>query len=286
MVLLAASWPDYANSNVFGVYWSTDMSYSVELELALELAREAGAVIKTHFDSLHHVDAKADSSPVTAVDIEVNTMVGERIRDAFPADYYDGEEAKMGDPKSERVWVCDPIDGTFSFILGNPASCFMLALFDRDELVLSVNYNPMRGQLAHAVRGSGCYMNGERLTMRELADGERGMIVIDAKCFREIPDVITDLEARGYFVSEMEGTGQKAMALIANRAQGFVRYHGDYHDAGISTLLISEAGGTVSSASGDNLFNSDLTLSFGYAMGTPLVHQDIVEVVRARQGAA
>lgn len=66
------------------------------------------------------VERKADESPVTRADRDIETALRTEIRNSFPADGLFGEEHGTDNLQAPRVWVVDPIDGTKSFISGLP----------------------------------------------------------------------------------------------------------------------------------------------------------------------
>lgn len=75
---------------------------------------------------------KADLSPVTIADQEIETALRNVIQQAFPDDAIHGEE--FGSEKSldgqRFCWVIDPIDGTKAFISGKPVFGTLVGLTD------------------------------------------------------------------------------------------------------------------------------------------------------------
>ena len=85
--------------------------YPRALVLANRLADTARTIARSYFRRPLEVEQKADSSPVTIADREIETEMRRLIRTEFPAHGIHGEEfaAEAG---SEFTWVLDPIDGT------------------------------------------------------------------------------------------------------------------------------------------------------------------------------
>jgi len=136
--------------------------YSAELNIAKQLALSANNVAVGHLKTQLNFKTKADSSPVTAADEEINRMVIERIRDRFPTDGILGEEESWGDTRN-RLWVCDPIDGTTSFSIGMPTFMFSIALVENGIPKVCVASNPMSGEMFWAVKDKGAFRNGDPL---------------------------------------------------------------------------------------------------------------------------
>ena len=94
---------------------------------ALEIAACAAKVSLDYFRSSLNVEFKADESPVTRADRATEQAVREMIAKNFPNDGIFGEEYGTVAGKNNTLWVIDPIDGTRSFITGNPLFGFLLA---------------------------------------------------------------------------------------------------------------------------------------------------------------
>ena len=96
------------------------MWYSQELDLAIRLSQEAGAIALKYWHSQNFkVDRKADDSEVTQADKECERMLRDAIAKKYPKDGFLGEEEgeSLGKEESRR-WIIDPIDGTFNFVMG------------------------------------------------------------------------------------------------------------------------------------------------------------------------
>src|SRR5262245_52548471 len=94
------------------------MNLNQELDFALELARQAGKLLLTFYESPSTVEWKEHSEPVTAADKAANALIVERIATEFPEDGLLAEETpdSSGRLAHERLWVIDPMDGTKEFI--------------------------------------------------------------------------------------------------------------------------------------------------------------------------
>jgi len=96
------------------------MTSSPELLFAADVADAVRAQALHHFRSALTIDDKADSSPVTVADREIEAYMRARITESFPADGIFGEEQGPTHLESRDIWVVDPIDGTKSFVSGHP----------------------------------------------------------------------------------------------------------------------------------------------------------------------
>ena len=129
------------------------------LALAEELADLARRIAMRHFRTPVAVAHKADGSPVTVVDKEIETEMRRRIRAAFPAHAIRGEEFPA-EGSGEFTWVLDPIDGTKSFITGFPLFGSLIALMQGERPVLGVVEAPALAERWVGCEGRATLCNG------------------------------------------------------------------------------------------------------------------------------
>ena len=138
-------------------------TYDREMSVALELAREAGAVILNLYDGPLDIQQKAGASdwePVTQADTLANEIIVQRLGREFPDDGILAEESvdTVRRLNKSRVWMIDPLDGTTGFIDGNGDFAVQIGLTEDGQCVLGVVYQPLTGVLYRAVRGGGTWI--------------------------------------------------------------------------------------------------------------------------------
>jgi 3'(2'), 5'-bisphosphate nucleotidase len=140
-----------------------DTEYHKELQVALTLARDAGAAVLEFYQGPLQIEQKYtsdDREPVTQADRVANEMIVEGLRRQFPDDGILAEES-IDTPrrlKKQRVWMVDPLDGTNGFIDGNGDFAVQIGLVAAGEPVLGVVYQPATGVLYRAVREKGAWI--------------------------------------------------------------------------------------------------------------------------------
>jgi 3'(2'), 5'-bisphosphate nucleotidase len=115
-----------------------------ELARAIELAREAGAVVKRMQRGELAVEMKPGDEPVTVADRTASELIVAGLADSFPADPIVSEElppapSALGAP---RFWLVDPIDGTKDFIRGEDGYSVMIGLVQDGRPTRGVVYQP------------------------------------------------------------------------------------------------------------------------------------------------
>ena len=140
-----------------------------------QLAREAGAIAKSHFEALSTVPvvAKGHLDLVTAADQEVERFLTKGLLEAFPEDGIFGEEGAARDGTSGRTWVIDPIDGTFNFVRGGDQWAISIGLHEDGHPTFGVIFAPLRAQMLVGGIGRPSTLNGERLAQRGGLDRSR-----------------------------------------------------------------------------------------------------------------
>ncbi|MDX1709940.1 MAG: histidinol-phosphatase [Rhodovibrionaceae bacterium] len=116
------------------------------VETAMQLAAAAREITLAHFRTALPVEAKSDESPVTRADREAEAAMRAIIERQFPEHGILGEEYGSQDAEAEYVWVLDPIDGTRSFIIGDPEYGTLVALTRHGRPVLGLIDMPALGE--------------------------------------------------------------------------------------------------------------------------------------------
>ncbi|MDB5046074.1 MAG: inositol monophosphatase [Deinococcus sp.] len=156
-----------------------------ELETAVRLAREAGALLLSHLARGITVEHKTSAEDtVTAADREASALIVAGLKAAFPGDGLLSEE-ETDTPENqterlgrERVWIIDPIDGTNDFIKGTADFSVSIGLALGGEPVLGVVYAPTPGELFAGLVGAGVTKNGETPGGRPRGGGTNDPFVI------------------------------------------------------------------------------------------------------------
>ena len=134
-----------------------------------ELSIKAGAIIRRYYNSPLEVELKADNSPVTQADREVEIFLRESLEKRFPDYSILGEEFGETNKSSAYRWIIDPIDGTKSFVLKTPLFGTMIALERDGAPVLGSIYLPIQDHHLIGSAETGTFLNGERCRVSETA---------------------------------------------------------------------------------------------------------------------
>jgi myo-inositol-1(or 4)-monophosphatase len=100
------------------------------------------------------------------VKLRADQLAEERIleilREGFALPVLTEESGEHGAlDETSRMWVVDPLDGTFNYSRGMPSCCTSLGLWEGGEPVLGAVYDFFRDELFTGIVGVGAWMNGE-----------------------------------------------------------------------------------------------------------------------------
>ena len=83
--------------------------------------------------------------PVTSADKSFEKFIRKEIKKKFPNHQVIGEEFGFKKTKSKYSWIIDPIDGTRSFVIGNPTWSNLISLnFEGKPIIGLANYPVLR----------------------------------------------------------------------------------------------------------------------------------------------
>jgi myo-inositol-1(or 4)-monophosphatase len=140
------------------------------LDFALETAYLAGRLTLGYFQSGVRPDFKADDTPVTIADRRAEELIRNRIEMAYPRHAIVGEEYGPKEVGGAlHRWFVDPIDGTKSFVRGVPLYAVLIGLEIEGEMEVGAVYFPALGEMLGAASGEGCWWNGRRAQVSDVA---------------------------------------------------------------------------------------------------------------------
>jgi myo-inositol-1(or 4)-monophosphatase len=155
-----------------------------------------------------------------------------------------------------HVYIIDPLDGTTNFLHSIPQFAINIALEREGQIVAGVTYNPIANELFWAERGKGAFLNDRRLRVAARTQ------LLDALLATGIPFAgrpgharfLKELHQVTQRVSGVRRFGSAALDLAwtaAGRYDGYWERNLNAWDIAAGVLLVTEAGGKVSSADGE-----------------------------------
>lgn len=154
-----------------------------DLDLALGLARDAGAATLDIYKGDFDAEAKADGSPITAADRAANAIILAGLRKARPDDAILSEESPYEGGTSRRTWYIDPLDGTKDFVGRTDDYAVMIGLCVDAKPVLGVVFAPALDRCFAGIVGQGAFelVAGERIELSARAEPEEPFRVVASR---------------------------------------------------------------------------------------------------------
>jgi myo-inositol-1(or 4)-monophosphatase len=131
------------------------------LDVAIEAAREAGAVLVRHAaGAVRGLATKSSpTDPVSQADLEAEATIRDVLARRRPDDAIVGEEGDDTPGTTGLHWVVDPLDGTVNFLYGLPQWCVSVAC----EGHVGVVFDPVRDELFAVGDSGAATLDGETL---------------------------------------------------------------------------------------------------------------------------
>ncbi len=239
--------------------------------IAETIAREAGALLRDFYYRGVKAEYKGDVDLVTEADRASEALITTRLRAALPDHGVFGEEGTRSDLGSAYRWYVDPLDGTTNFAHGFPAFCVVLGCEHRPahlapdqdgEMVAGVVYDPLRDELFSATRGGGARRNGEPIRVSRTRRLQESLIATGFPSHKRHrnPNVhfYQEFTLRSHGVRRAGSAALDLAYVAAGRLEGFWEFKLNPWDTSAGSLLVREAGGTITRFDGSPfLLNSD-----------------------------
>jgi len=261
------------------------------LKTAIDIAKEAGLLVKKRFNKPHFVENKAQFDLVTDVDKASNDLITKELLAAFPGsqmlaeeDNPDIEEIKKEMEGHEILWIVDPIDGTTNYAKNIPHVGICIAAYDiaKSCLVAGVVYDPFRDECYSAALEQGAFLNGKSLQVSQIKKLSDSLLATGF-CYKNSygsDDNMAEvtLAIRSCLGVRRFGAASLDLCWVASgRFEGYWEKNLKPWDIAAGMLIVSEAGGKVSTYEGKllNPFLGQVAASNGF------IHAKLLTMLKA-----
>jgi myo-inositol-1(or 4)-monophosphatase len=258
------------------------------LQEAVAIAREAGALVASHFDTVHDEAQKGHAhNLVTEADRASEALIVPALAARFPDHRVRAEEGGCFDgggsspsndhatgvpiqpelrdpgssPRSQAAsglqieWVVDPLDGTNNFAHGLPIFSVSLAAMAGAKVLVGVTYDPTRDELFTATLGGGAFLNGRRLSVSSRPKLSASIIATgfpydkESNPHNNVPQfAMVTPQVRG--IRRLGSAALDLAYVAAGRMEAYWERGTQAWDVAAGVLMVQEAGGRVTDYDG------------------------------------
>jgi myo-inositol-1(or 4)-monophosphatase len=259
-----------------------DQSWYDVRDLAREIARRSGELIREGYGRLHSVRTKtSEKDLVTEVDLASEQLLLDAIRARYPGHGILAEETQAGAKlDSEWLWMVDPLDGTTNYAHGFPVCAVSIGVQFRGRVVAGVVYDPLRNEMFHAVAGGGAWLGDEPLQVSTVDRFSRGLVATGFGYDRATnPDNNLGEFNRVLMKAQVVRRAGSAALDLAYVAAGRLDAYWEFRlypwDWAAGSLLVTEAGGRISDVHGGVWRIGSCTM----AASNGRIHDDLLTIL-------
>jgi myo-inositol-1(or 4)-monophosphatase len=264
----------------------TDSELQGFSEQAVRAARLAGALQKKRLWSDFAISYKGEIDLVTEVDRSCEELIVGSLEAAYPENGFLAEEGEHRGGSLPYKWIVDPLDGTTNYAHGFPWFGVSIALEHEGEVLVGVVYHPMMDELFTAVRGAGAYLNGNRIQVSKRQPLRSSLLATGfpydlARDNENNFDNFCNFQLAARAVRRPGAAALDLAYVAAGRFEGYWECKLKPWDVAAGSLLVREAGGTVTNHAGlpYSVYDHRILASNG------AIHQEMLVVLQGSAGA-
>ena len=264
-----------------------------------EIARQAGAYIREERRkfSLESVERKHAHDYVSYVDKGSERLIVSALRELLPEAGFITEEGTAREVRSEEcgvrseelLWVVDPLDGTTNFIHQYAPYAVSIALLQGKTVLIGVVYEICADECFYAWKGGGAWLCGMRNVECGTRSEECGMRNVECGMRSEklrvssqkMQDALLCLQfpynSDAYKPVMKRLIDRLYCQVAAGRLDGYAEQYIGQWDYMAGSLIVMEAGGTVTDYSG----SPDFTQGNSVVATNGVIQQDFLSVIKA-----
>ncbi|HEV3216974.1 MAG TPA: inositol monophosphatase family protein [Vicinamibacterales bacterium] len=240
------------------------------LLVAIDAVRRAGEIQLAFLGGDLDITVKEGTDIVTRADLEVEAMFRRMIAERFPGHGVLAEEmaetqaapetpaghgATSGARRHHR-WLFDPIDGTVNYAHGLPFFCASLALEVSGVVEVAAVFEPSRQELFSAERSKGAWLNGQAICVSKTArisEAALGTGFPHSAIARDraMEELLGGLAIRARAMRRFGSAALDLCYVACGRLDGFWDKNLKAWDIAAGSLIVEEAGGTVTAITGE-----------------------------------
>ena len=224
----------------------------------IKIIKKAGKILKKGYYSNKNVTFKAKKDLVTKYDVAVENYLKKKFSKKFKEFNIIAEESDNTLIEFNNSIIIDPIDGTTNFVNGVPHTAISVGVYKDKKPYLAIVYNPILDELYEAKIGKGAYLNGKKLEVSKEENFQKALIATgfpysSGTNSDDLNDVIKKLKDILPLCQDIRRLGSASidLCMVAKGTfEGYYEMNLKAWDVSAGILILTEAGGTVSTIDG------------------------------------
>ena len=259
------------------------------LELSVTVAREAGALLREGQDKVKQIQRKSSEVDlVTEYDAACEKLILAALRERYPDHNYVSEEGGGDSAESPYFWHIDPLDGTVNYAHGLPIYAVSIALYEHNEPLVGVIYDPSRDECFTAIKGEGAYLTTSANRRRLQVSGNQPLVnclIATGFPYNRHSTKHDNIEETRAVLKVAQGLRRPGAAALdvafvaAGRLDGYWEHRLGSYDVAAGILMVTEAGGTVTDISGQSV---TVQSPVSVVVSNGLIHNELVSVLQVK----
>jgi len=223
--------------------------YQKELELAIQAAKAAGALLKKRDKININYSEGKDLKLSSDKESEQSIIEILRAKTAYPI--LSEECGMIGKAdQSGYQWIVDPLDGTVNYYKNIPElSCVSIALWKNASPVLGVIYRYAVDELYWGVSGRGAYCNGSRIAPAQTDQIKNAVVATGFPTYRDYrsESLMPFLKVIQRFkkVRMLGAAAIMGVFVAAGKVDAYYEDHIMLWDVAAASAIVAAAGGVV-----------------------------------------
>lgn len=227
----------------------------VTIEQLTDIVREAASLMVT--DGFEIEQKSGCENIVTSSDLAVQNFLCNKLHELMPESGFLCEEKDINDAEHEYTWIIDPIDGTANYSRGIDQCAICVGLKKGDNMLMGVVYIPRTGELFHAEKKKGAYLNGIRIHVSDRSFDNAILCTALPVYHKEYAEVCSKIIQEAFCkcndIRRFGACAPELCYLAVGRCELYFEHTLSPWDYAAASLIVTEAGGIITSATGDKL---------------------------------
>lgn len=231
------------------------------LNQTIALTKEVGAFIRTEATQFKKstIEHKGFNDLVSYVDKTAEQKLVQQLKIILPEAGFITEEGTETTQAEDYNWIIDPLDGTTNFVHGLPIFAISIALMHQHQIVLGVVYEINKEECFYALKGSGAFLNGNKITVSASSTLSESLLATgfpyyDFEKMENYLKILNQLMQQTHGLRRMGSAAVDLAYVACGRFEGFFEYNLNAWDVAAGALIVEEAGGKVSDFKGEKNF--------------------------------